>query len=84
MSLLNDAERVRVATELREHKEAIERIADEIILNITGRKEKLIALGQLMASKPHLFTADDFADLNAVKGILLAKTAQVYRIITDS
>lgn len=83
MSLLREAERQRASAELLQHKEAIERIANDVVNDIIVRKNKLTALrAQMMNSD--VFDTNDINDLNSVMIMLRDKTQNVYDLVMQN
>ena len=83
MSLLREAERQRASAELLQHKEAIERIANDVVNDIIVRKNKLTALrAQMMNSD--VFDTNDINDLNSVMVMLREKTQNVYDLVMQN
>ncbi len=83
MSLLREAERQRASAELLQHKEAIERIANDVVNDIIIRKNKLIALRALMETSD-VFDTNDINDLNSVVTMLREKTQNVYDLVMQN
>lgn len=83
MSLLREAERQRASAELLQHKEAIERIANDVVNDIIIRKNKLMALRALMENSD-VFDTNDINDLNSVVTMLRDKTQNVYDLVMQN